>query len=258
MNYVPIIMLLQYLFHKPVMTNRPADHFASIPIHGISAATTSKTDALTVEVTFSDMRAAIAFAPAINHFVKQLQEREAELAPLLAERQALLESFGYAILEDGDQPGLWIWTNGSDDCDSSLNSKEDAIEDAWSSAIGQTMGANNLSSEAWDAMSYTQQLEVMKETLGSETQTDAKKYFKTIVQIEVLSEDAPYSGSIQNLAYAITEGYISSRQLDPIVTQLTPDKTREALTAQGTDPAFYLGLAEEDEAEDGAPRESQQ
>lgn len=241
------------------MTNRPAHHFASVPIHGISTATPSKTDALTVEVTFTDMRAAIAFAPAINHFVKRLQEREAELAPLLAERQALLESFGYAILEDGDQPGLWNWKNDSDDGgDSPLRSNEDAIEDAWSNAIGQTMGANNLSSEAWDAMSYTQQLEVMKETLGGPAQTDATKYFKTVVQVEILSEDAPFSGSIADLAYNITEGDMSGRQLDSIVTQLTPDQARAALTAQGSDPSFFMGLAEEDEAEDGAPRESQQ
>lgn len=240
------------------MTNRPAHHFASVPIHGISAATPSKTDALAVEVTFTDMRAAIAFAPAINHFVKQLQEREAELAPLLAERQALLESFGYVILEDSDQPGLWVWTNGEDGCDSSLNSKEDAIEEAWSDAIGQTMGANNLSSEAWDAMSYDQQLEVMKETLGSETQTDATKYFKTVVQVEILSEDAPFSGGISDIAEAITTGDMSGRQLDSIVTQLTPDQARAALTAQGSDPSFFMGLAEEDEANDGAPRESHQ
>lgn len=240
------------------MTNRPAHHFASVPIHGISAATPSKTDALTVEVTFTDARAAMAFAPAINHFVKQLQEREAELAPLLAERQALLESFGYAILEDRDQSGLWVWTNGADASDSSLDSNEDAIETAWSSAIRQTMVAKNLSFDAWHALSYTQQLEVMKDTLAEDRTNNRQKYFKSIVQVEVLSANQPFRGSLENLNWAITVGGMSGRQLDSIVTKLTHDQARAALTAQGSDPAFFQGLAEEDDDAPSAVRESHQ
>lgn len=80
----------------------------------------------------------------------------------------VLTNLGYDIDEDGDQPGLWIWTSPSDGCDISYASAQEAADAAWTDAIGQTMGILNLSSEQWDALSLAQQLELVSDTLSGD------------------------------------------------------------------------------------------
>lgn len=47
---------------------------------------------------------------------------------------ALLTQMGYTVQEDSDQPGLWVWRNGNEGCDMSLESKSKAVQAAWIAA----------------------------------------------------------------------------------------------------------------------------
>ena len=78
------------------------------------------------------------------------------------------------------------------------------------------------------------------------------KYFKTIVHYEVLSEDAPFEGSLEDLAYECKDGAMSGRFLPSDVTEITPDEARVALRDQGSDSNFLYGLDDVGEGKDMA------
>ena len=71
-------------------------------------------------------------------------------------------------------------------------------------------------------------------------QAETKKYFKTIVRVEVLTADAPWEGDLEGLNYAITEGDCSGTSLEPEVTELTEKEMAAALEAQGSDPSCLI------------------
>lgn len=73
-----------------------------------------------------------------------------------------------------------------------------------------------------------------------------KKYFKTIITFEVLSQDKPWLGSLEHLAYDVTEGDCSGQFLDTEIIELSPDEARLALINQGSDPGFF-GLDDGDQ-----------
>lgn len=77
----------------------------------------------------------------------------------------VLENLGYDIDGDSDQPGMWIWTAPTNGCEISYASAEEALDAAWADAVGQTMGILNMSSEQWDALSFSQQKELVSDTL---------------------------------------------------------------------------------------------
>lgn len=66
-----------------------------------------------------------------------------------------------------------------------------------------------------------------------------RKYYRTIITIEVLTADAPHSGDVGALAYDITEGDASGR-VTTEVEEVTAEKMAELLKAQGSDPEFLL------------------
>lgn len=64
-------------------------------------------------------------------------------------------------------------------------------------------------------------------------------YYKTIIRYEILSEDAPWSGTLEDLAYDVTEGGCSGQFLKSIEIELTADEMCKALLKQGSDPSFF-------------------
>lgn len=69
-----------------------------------------------------------------------------------------------------------------------------------------------------------------------------RKFYRTIVSIEILSEDEPY-GEGQTLAdidYAITEGHCSGKITTESTLEVTPQQMVALLLAQGSDPSFLM------------------
>jgi hypothetical protein len=68
-----------------------------------------------------------------------------------------------------------------------------------------------------------------------------KKFFKTMIQIEVLSEFAPVSDlcPMDRLCWEMTKGAWSGVKDIISVEQLTPSEMVDALIAQGSDPEFF-------------------
>lgn len=70
----------------------------------------------------------------------------------------------------------------------------------------------------------------------------SKKFYKTIIQIEVLSEhplDDAYSNDLDAISYAITEGDCSGKIETIRQQELTGKMMAKALAAQGSDPSFF-------------------
>lgn len=68
-----------------------------------------------------------------------------------------------------------------------------------------------------------------------------RKFFKTVFQIEVLSEDKPLNdvGSLHDIAYQIDEGDCSGVVKHIKSIRLTAEKAAKALIEQGSDPEFF-------------------
>ncbi len=68
-----------------------------------------------------------------------------------------------------------------------------------------------------------------------------RKFYKTVISIEVLSEDEFVSDnmSLQDIAYAVTEGDCSGRWETKSVKILNGKQAAKALLKQGTDPEFF-------------------
>lgn len=71
-------------------------------------------------------------------------------------------------------------------------------------------------------------------------ETAERKFYKTIITIEVLSEDEPWRGGLEALHYAITEGDCSAAFGDDYVVELTAEEVARELIAQGSDPEFFM------------------
>lgn len=70
------------------------------------------------------------------------------------------------------------------------------------------------------------------------------KAYKTIVQIEILSQEPIGEPSLEAIAYNITEGDWSGVSEIKSVKELTGKQAAMALLNQGSDPEFF-GLTEE-------------
>jgi hypothetical protein len=74
-----------------------------------------------------------------------------------------------------------------------------------------------------------------------------RKYFKTIITIEVLSEDAPvdvHQLTMQEIEYRYTYGDWSA-SVDDEVQELTREQVEEELLSQGSSPEFFPPEEEE-------------
>lgn len=67
-----------------------------------------------------------------------------------------------------------------------------------------------------------------------------KKYYRTIIKLEVLSEDPYEFQDIESTAFDITQGECSGEVSLPVISQeLSGKKMAKALQAQGSDPEFF-------------------
>lgn len=68
-----------------------------------------------------------------------------------------------------------------------------------------------------------------------------RKFYKTIIQVEVLSEDEPLQEglSLGAIQYEITEGHHSGIIRSFKSTPMTGKQAAKALLAQGSDPGFF-------------------
>ncbi len=87
------------------------------------------------------------------------------------EKYPLAALAGFEVAPDVDQPGLWVWKCGQDGCDSSFRSEEQACADAEFTVTSTTMGALNIRSEDWDAMSESAQEGAVREIYGISEET---------------------------------------------------------------------------------------
>lgn len=71
----------------------------------------------------------------------------------------------------------------------------------------------------------------------------SKKFYKSIIQVEVLSENAPMSSfcgeDLDNIHWQITYGDCSGATKIVSETELSGKEMAEALLHQGSDPSFF-------------------
>lgn len=69
-----------------------------------------------------------------------------------------------------------------------------------------------------------------------------KKLFRQVFEIEVLSEEEPLETlDLKVIDYEITDGHSSGVVKEAVREEVTQEKMRELLIAQGSDPEFLLG-----------------
>ena len=66
------------------------------------------------------------------------------------------------------------------------------------------------------------------------------KFYRTIIQIEVLSKDPFECTDLSEINYAITEGDCSGKVEIIQSEKVPPEKMAELLKSQGSDPNFLL------------------
>ena len=76
--------------------------------------------------------------------------------------------------------------------------------------------------------------------MQTKSQTE-RKFYKTVIRVEVLSEDYPISEdlSLAEIHHAITEGDCSGVCAFDPPRQLTGAEAAEELMEQGSDPGFF-------------------
>jgi len=71
-----------------------------------------------------------------------------------------------------------------------------------------------------------------------------RKFFKQVIQIEILSEDVPLEwDNLENIDFAITSGDSSGKITEISSDQVTPQEMAKLLQEQHSDPEFF-GLDE--------------
>lgn len=78
----------------------------------------------------------------------------------------------------------------------------------------------------------------------------ARKFFKTIISFEVLSEEPIRDMSLGDVLVECATGSFSGRPLDPVETILTGPEAAAALKQQGSDTAFFRLTDEGQDADD--------
>lgn len=64
-----------------------------------------------------------------------------------------------------DQPGRWLWTAPSDSSETSFDTKELAIQAAWTDAVEQTKSIVGLSEEDWNGLTKERQADHVVDAL---------------------------------------------------------------------------------------------
>lgn len=75
------------------------------------------------------------------------------------------------------------------------------------------------------------------------------KYFRTVVEIEILSEDEPWHGEVSELHRDIVHGDCSGTMKIKSNDEVTPNRMAQLLLAQGSDPGFFQLDADGNEVE---------
>lgn len=83
-------------------------------------------------------------------------------------RREVLESVGYEIKPDPDQPTLWVWLAPTDSCEASFVSEQEALESAWNDASGQVCSVLVIAQNDWARMDLERQMDLVLEVLSSE------------------------------------------------------------------------------------------
>jgi len=78
-----------------------------------------------------------------------------------------------------------------------------------------------------------------------------RKFYRTVIQIEILSEE-PYEGDdLENILYDITDGDCSGQISDVVRNEVKNGKEMAGLLiAQGSDPEFFQINEDGDETEE--------
>jgi len=66
-----------------------------------------------------------------------------------------------------------------------------------------------------------------------------RKFYKTIIQVEILSEEPFTSNSLEDVAYEIKDGHSSGVINNRGSQVLNGKQTAKALLKQGSDPEFF-------------------
>lgn len=91
---------------------------------------------------------------------KAASEENGDADDISTEQIAVLKAVGYAIRKSDFGKPYW---ECNDEASIDFESTEEAWADAWRDVVGATMGHNDLSSDAWDALSATAQLNLVKD-----------------------------------------------------------------------------------------------
>ena len=68
----------------------------------------------------------------------------------------------------------------------------------------------------------------------------ARRFYKTLILVEVLSEDKPLNfNNLADVHHAITDGDCSGRYDTIASDEITPEAAAQGLIAQGSDPEFF-------------------
>lgn len=79
---------------------------------------------------------------------------------------SVLEEVGYSVIEDVDQPGMYLWIAPSDGSDISFSTRSEAIASAWLDAVQQTRSIADLSEGFFASLTLAQQCEVVSDNLA--------------------------------------------------------------------------------------------
>jgi hypothetical protein len=69
-----------------------------------------------------------------------------------------------------------------------------------------------------------------------------RKFYRTVIQIEILSEDEPFGDgkTLEEINDEITYGHCSGKITTETQEEMTAGRTALHLIAQGSDPAFFM------------------
>ena len=68
-----------------------------------------------------------------------------------------------------------------------------------------------------------------------------KKYYRTVIHFEVLSDEPVGEVSLTDLAHPVTDGHMSVAFLGPFEQEVDADQMASLLEMQQCDPSFLLG-----------------
>lgn len=169
----------------------------------------------------------------------------------------LLEKLGYSFTPDVDQPGLWVWRNGNEGCDSSFSSLDAALDDVWMTVAGEVMGARNMADSDWDALSLAKQMTLIEETLLSKDAAPVKDpYTERSFELGAMSRDGllevldagDYPAHVYDWQSADIRAVILEAEFpgssDPVPTKSPMEQAIEALQQRWGDEHGWYGRDE--------------